>query len=357
MCQEGFIYRCGEDYIRRRVCADTIKNIEYLFLWGERQKQDLQKFLKDVRGFYVTGSPRFDLLHRRFRKTWEAHEIKIKREHGDFILFTSRFSAVNHFRRQFAETVERRRRQYAGEAAETVQERFEYLKRLFDDYTEVVGRTAARFPNLKFILRPHPLEDAGVWSSRLKHVGNVLIRDGGAVIPWLSAARCVIHSACTTGIEAYMLDKPVTEYFPAAIVRSGLDPILPGQVTGTCDNADSLAEWIETNGLRVASARRTASADTLIAPHLQNYGEPSAYSEIATALESARHPRPWARLRNKLSRRRDTKKMQQRYIGLDEVDSLLRAFVDCAVGNQFVHAVPDNVGIRLQGPEFHPRDR
>ena len=36
------------------------------------------------------------------------------------------------------------------------------------------------------------------------------------------------YSACTTGIEAYILNRPVTEYYPAAIPRSELDPILPG---------------------------------------------------------------------------------------------------------------------------------
>ena len=45
---------------------------------------------------------------------------------------------------------------------------------------------------------------------------NVRIRDGGSVIPWMIAARCVIHNACTTGIEAYILNRPVTEYHPAS---------------------------------------------------------------------------------------------------------------------------------------------
>ena len=49
MCQEGFTYRSGEDYIERRVFGETLKNVDYLFLWGERQKQDLQGFLESPR--------------------------------------------------------------------------------------------------------------------------------------------------------------------------------------------------------------------------------------------------------------------------------------------------------------------
>jgi surface carbohydrate biosynthesis protein len=348
MCQEGFIYRHSQDYISRRVCADTVRNIDYLLLWGEKQKQDLQGFLGDVRGFRVTGNPRFDLLHRRFRKCWETQEIDIRREHGEFILFTSRFSAVNHFRRELAETVDRRRELYAGEAAKSVQERHEFLKRVFVDYMDIVDEIATRFPKLKFVLRPHPIENAEVWRTRYKHAGNILIRDHGAAIPWLIAARCVIHNACTTGIEAYMLDKPVTEYYPAKIARNEFDPVLPGQITGTCNSADALAAWIETNVLRIGPNCRNESADRLIAYHLQNFWEPNAYRKMATALEGFRQPRPWARLMNKLSRKRDFKKMQQRYLNLGEVNTLLQAFIDCEVGNRFVRAVTDEIGIRLE---------
>ena len=45
MCQEGFTYRSGDDYIDRRVFSETLENVDYLFLWGEREKQDLEGLL------------------------------------------------------------------------------------------------------------------------------------------------------------------------------------------------------------------------------------------------------------------------------------------------------------------------
>src|SRR6187401_2755065 len=150
MCQEGFTYRSGEDYIARRVFNETLENVDYLFLCGERQKQDLEGFLEKVRGYHVTGNPRFDLLHPRFEKSWEAKKQEILREHGDFVLFTSRFGSANHFRRTLDETVDRRMELYTGDASETAPERFCYLRRLFEDYMDVVGKMAARFPKQKF---------------------------------------------------------------------------------------------------------------------------------------------------------------------------------------------------------------
>lgn len=348
MCQEGFTYRSGEDYIARRVFNETLENVDYLFLWGERQKQDLEGFLEKVRGYHVTGNPRFDLLHPRFEKSWEARKQEILCEHGDFVLFTSRFGSANHFRRTLDETVDRRMELYTGDASETAPERFRYLRRLFEDYMDVVGKMAARFPKQNFVVRPHPLEDPDTWRTRFQDVANVSVRDGGSAIPWLSAARCVVHSACTTGIEAYILGRPVTEYYPAAIPRGELDPLLPGKITGACNDADDLARWIEANTARNAPVERKASSDNLIAFHLQNAHAPNAYSEMAAAMDGFRGPRPWAGILNKLSGKHARKKMQKRYIELDEVNRYLQSFVTCNVRDEFVPAVIDEVGIKLQ---------
>ena len=168
MCQEGFIYRSGEDYIKRRVHAETVRNIDYLFLWGERQKKDLEPFLGSVRGYRVTGNPRLDLLHARFRKSWEGEAQAIRAKHGDFVLFTSRFSAVNHFRRSLDETLDRRKEQYTAGAEGTVGERLELRRRIFLAYMNAIAEIAVRLPNLKFIVRPHPIENAETWTSRFE---------------------------------------------------------------------------------------------------------------------------------------------------------------------------------------------
>jgi hypothetical protein len=321
--------------------------VDNLFLWGERQKTDLEKFLPKVRYYGVTGSPRFDLLHSRFHKCWEAQEADIRQKYGDFVFVTSRFGAVNHFRRDLDGTLERRTEIYTGGALETVNERFTYLRKLFLDYVNIVEQMAGRFPDLRFIVRPHPLESVDVWKSHFQNIGNVLIRDGGSAIPWMSAARCVIHSACTTGIEAYILNRPVTEYYPASIPRSELDPMLPGEVTGCCHSADELEQWIKAN-FSGGAARRRASSDELIAHHLKNAQQPNAYTEMASALESFRAPPLWAGLLNKVSRERTPKKMQKRYIELDEVNGLLQSLAGCNVRDRFVPAVVDEVGIKLQ---------
>ena len=213
MSQEGLTYRSGDDYVERRICTETAKYVDYLFFWGARERQDLSTLVSMVPQSKVTGNPRFDLLHPRFRKAWTAQELEIKREYGDFVLFTSRFSAVNHFRRSLAQTIDRRKQQYTGRAGESLPRRLELLERLLADYVNVIGAMAARFPDVKFIVRPHPMENAALWKTHFMDRANIMIRKDGTAMPWLSAARCVIHNCCTTGIEAHILGKPVIEFY------------------------------------------------------------------------------------------------------------------------------------------------
>ena len=348
MSQEGLTYRSGDDYIERRICNETAKYVDYLFFWGQREKQDLSKLVSLVPQAKVTGNPRFDLLHPRFHKVWKKEELEIKREYGDFVLFTSRFSAVNHFRRSLAQTFDRRKQQYAGRAGESLPQRLKLLDRLLADYVSVIGATATRFRDVRFIVRPHPMENAALWEACFANCSNVMIRRDGTAVPWLSAARCVIHNCCTTGIEAHILGKPVTEFYSSEIPRSEFDPTLPGEVTGVCETIDDLAAWIEVcvKGAPTNSDRR-GCVDDLLAYHLHNYKEPDAHAQIATALESLRAPGLWAKLQNKVSREYSAKKMLKRYIEVDEVNALLRTYVDCDVGQQFVPAVLDDVGVRL----------
>ena len=349
MSQEGLTYRSGDDYVERRICTETAKYVDYLFFWGVRERQDLSTLVSMVPQSKVTGNPRFDLLHPRFRKAWTAQELEIKREYGDFVLFTSRFSAVNHFRRSLAQTIDRRKQQYTGRAGESLPRRLELLEQLLADYVNVIGAMAARFPDVKFIVRPHPMEDAALWKTHFMDRANIMIRKDGTAMPWLSAARCVIHNCCTTGIEAHILGKPVIEFYSSAIPRSEFDPTLPGEVTGVCESADDLAAWIEVciKG-KPTNKKHRAHVDDLLANHLRNYKEPDAHVEIATALESLQAPGLWAKLQNIVSREYAPKKMQKRYIDLDEVNALLRAYVACNVRGQFIPAVVDDVGIKLQ---------
>ena len=138
------------------------------------------------------------------------------------------------------------------------------------------------------------------------------------------------------------------EFYSNAIPRSEFDPTLPGEVTGVCESADDLARWIQVCIKGKATNKKHPHIDDLLANHLRNYKEPDAHVEIAMALENLQAPGVWAKLQNIVSRDNAPKKMQKRYIDLDQVNALLRSYVACNVREQFIPAVVDDVGIKLQ---------
>jgi hypothetical protein len=61
---------------------------------------------------------------------------------------------------------------------------------------------------MRVALRPHPSEKVEAWRAWLgEHSGIEIVREGSAV-PWILASKVLLHTNCTTGVEAIALDKP-----------------------------------------------------------------------------------------------------------------------------------------------------
>jgi surface carbohydrate biosynthesis protein len=169
---------------------------------------------------HPAANPRWDLLRRELRLALEPAAAELRRQHGDFILINSNLGLSNSKK---------------GSAAEMIQGLIDQgkvhpsdkrLMKMLDDIVEMeevnkaalldfLPRVAERFPSLKIILRPHPSEDMEVWYKWIAGIPNLaLIREGSA-IPWILAARLLVHTNCTTGVEAVALDRPAICLVPA----------------------------------------------------------------------------------------------------------------------------------------------
>jgi len=62
------------------------------------------------------------------------------------------------------------------------------------------------------VIRPHPSENHQVYQEIASRCGRVRVTNEGNVIPWLRAAKALVHNGCTTAIEAYLMDVPVVSY-------------------------------------------------------------------------------------------------------------------------------------------------
>ena len=66
----------------------------------------------------------------------------------------------------------------------------------------------------KIIIRPHPAEDPNYWKEKYQNSKKIIIIEKSSPIPWILAAEILIHSTCSTGMEAALMKKPALSITP-----------------------------------------------------------------------------------------------------------------------------------------------
>jgi len=99
-----------------------------------------------------------------------------------------------------------------------------------------------RWPEQRFILRPHPFESDDIYRV-LEHYGNFALRQEGTSVEWLNQAKALVHLNCSTAVEAPMLGKPALSpaWLDAPVMRvSG-----PSSVSYLAESKEALYAALE----------------------------------------------------------------------------------------------------------------
>ena len=231
--EEGLIQSSLETLVTARYCDKTVAETEKFFCWGDIQREALQERYKDYADkFQTTGSPTADLWSLKAKEVYQERVDELHARYGKYILIPSSFAVPNHF--------------MGPEAALKIMERdnmfrdgqdYQYYKR-YHDYVEIVFNTFLKFlpvisnefPEYKIILRPHPSDNHQTWKDAAKTLDNFEVVFEGAVSPWLFGAEAILHWGSTTGLEAYMLGRPVVGHTPLPEEEKNYD-VLPHLVS------------------------------------------------------------------------------------------------------------------------------
>jgi surface carbohydrate biosynthesis protein len=165
------------------------------------------------------GNARLDLLRPRFRKIQDREVAAIKERLGDFVLFNTNTGIVHSA--WGSEEEHERVMIRTGWLDEAEPWTFEMHRRTvaLDHINYDLTKTAVRGlaesdPSLNIVVRPHPAESEGAWLTEFTDLSNVrVIRDGG-IAAMILASRLVLHTGCTTGVEATLLDRPTLSILP-----------------------------------------------------------------------------------------------------------------------------------------------
>ncbi len=292
--EEAVCYYTKEHYLARRVGEETVPLISHLIAWGD----DNAEVWSDVAGRHkvpvsVLGNPRTDLLRKEFRSLLAPEANEIRKRYGRFVLLNSNFGSTNNLipsQTRFQEHLDPkklRRNDRIGFIPEVAEWKLEMFKRML----EVPEFLARSFPDSTIIVRPHPAENHAAWHEAARGMPNVKVVYEGGVLPWIIASSCVVHSSCTTALEAFLLDIPaVALRYPGG---HPCDDDLPNLISYSARVKEDLPMLIApalAGGLPPAS--NGGKSRELIARHVNSLNGALASDRIADFLFELAHKEP-----------------------------------------------------------------
>lgn len=179
---------------------------------SECEKEVLTSLGGDKVKIEVAGNPRIDFLKPPFHPFYKREMDIVLDKFGDFILVNTNFGTINSTWRDVAEVtrihVEAgfvKLDDPASVQAWEDQLEFEHLNKAA--IITAVKELCRRRPGLNVVLRPHPAEAIMQWKGVFDEHPRVAVVREGPHLPWTLSARMLLHTSCTTGMEAAVAGK------------------------------------------------------------------------------------------------------------------------------------------------------
>jgi surface carbohydrate biosynthesis protein len=315
--EEALVHLPPETYFSRRLDPRSIRYVSHLFAWGEENAELWRqyKYLPDFVPIHVTGNPRTDMLRPELRSFYENEVEQLQSMYGDFILVNTNFNHINAFGSDmnlFKPVKIPGQKPAFGRAARGMSRDYaeglrDHKQAIFDQFKKLIPELVAAFPTYNVVMRPHPTENHEAYKNIASKCERVFVTNEGNVVPWLMAAKAVIHNGCTTGVEAYMMGVPAISY--RAVVNDDYDYgfyVLPNKMSHQCFDVRQLKDLLKEILSGQVGAADGKERKSLIKHYLAALEGPLACERMIDVIESiseGTNPADPVRLKNRLERR------------------------------------------------------
>jgi surface carbohydrate biosynthesis protein len=220
------------------------REISRACLWGEKQRAALSgRSAKLAKVAVITGSPRFDLCAPSYAWLTDEESSRGPAALRPYILVTSRFGVLHAegLGHPFVASG-------PGELPSAL--KIELWREFMHDFAEfvvLIKELAVGFPQYTVVVRPHPSEDMTFFKQVFATFKNVVVRRDGNVLSWIRLAELVVHSNCTTGIEAVLAGRPTVNFLPTGRNRGEIDIAVAreaGVTAGTTRDVLTMADQL-----------------------------------------------------------------------------------------------------------------
>src|SRR6185437_3612246 len=220
--EEALVHPPAETYFTVRMSPTTIRNVSHVFAWGQENANPIQNEpqLAANMPVHITENHRGDILRPEMRPYFDMEVERLRKLYGDFILINTNFTEVNPFIPSIGlfvpakdgGTKSRLGQAGIGMSREFAEGLWDHKQAILEDFKQLIPALEQAFPGLTIIVRPHPSENFKVYDDIAAKCRHVKVINEGNVIPWLLAAKTMVHNGCTTGLEAYVLGVPAISY-------------------------------------------------------------------------------------------------------------------------------------------------
>jgi surface carbohydrate biosynthesis protein len=222
--EEALVHLPPDIYKSQRLSPVVFKYISHLFAWGQDNADLLRQYPEIIAGIpiHVTGNPRGDLLRPELHEFYEKEVQKIRKAYGNFILINTNFNVVNAFSAvqnllqpaKHPEEEPKLGRTAQSMSREDAKAFHDHKQAIFEEFKGLIPKLEQTFPDYAIIIRPHPGENQKIYHGIAAQCRRVQVNNEGNVVPWIMAAKAMVHNGCTTGVEAYTLGVPSISYRP-----------------------------------------------------------------------------------------------------------------------------------------------
>ena len=244
--EEGGIFEGGEKEwkaaLGRRFNVLEMDAKDYVCTWGPFQAEFYSSFEPACTDHIIaTGHPRLELGKPRFRELFREEADSLVQRFGKFILINTNLVSNNihgpdvllKWYKVQPEDIEKRTHYI---------EHYTHEARREASFIELINHLSNAFPDHQIVLRPHPSEDIRTYRALFSYIPRVTVTRDGSLHAWLAACEALVHSGCTTAIEACLSGTPVINFQPYPNPRYEIT--LPNLVGVTCATKEAVVETL-----------------------------------------------------------------------------------------------------------------
>jgi surface carbohydrate biosynthesis protein len=295
--EEALVHLPAKTYFSRRLDASAIKHVLNLFAWGQDNVELWRQYPHTPKDtpIHAVGNPRSDMLRSEIRTYYEKDAEALRRVYGDFILVNTNFNHVNAFGPDinlFMPVKKPDKKARFGRAARGMSREYakglwEHKHAVFAHFKDLIPALERAFPRHTIVVRPHPTEDHQVYDDIAARCRHVQVTNEGNVVPWLMAAKALVHNGCTTAVEAYVMNVPAISY--RASINEDYDNgfyRLPNGLSHECFDFEELRKTLEKILSGELGIPRGAGCQPLIDRYLEAQDGPLACERMVSVLET-----------------------------------------------------------------------